>query len=78
MQYSRRRFLNQVGAAGGSAAVYQMALAMGLMAGNARAAGSFDGVTPGEGLVPILNRASGERRSVVLLGGGLSSSKFGL
>ena len=73
MQYSRRRFLNQVGAAGGSAAVYQMALAMGLMAGEARAAGSFDGATPGEGLVPRLNPSKGERRSVVLLGGGLSS-----
>jgi len=73
MQFSRRRFLNQVGAAGGSAAVYQMALAMGLMSGDAKAAGSFDGATPGAGLVPTLNRDKGERRSVVLLGGGLSS-----
>lgn len=58
---SRRRFLNQVGAVGGSAAVYQMALALGLTPG--RAHGSPSLVEP----------LKGARRSVVLLGGGLSS-----
>ena len=53
--------------------MYQMALAMGLMSGEAKAAGSFEGRTPGAGLVPILNKAKGQRRSVVMLGGGLSS-----
>jgi monoamine oxidase len=61
LQFSRRRFLNQVGAAGGSAAVYQMALALGLTPGSAQGA---------PGIVRPLN---GARRSVVLLGGGLSS-----
>lgn len=71
MQFSRRRFLNQVGAAGGSAAVYQMALAMGVMSGDAQAAGrKIAATTPGAGLVPRLTNA---KRSVVLLGGGLSS-----
>jgi monoamine oxidase len=59
--FTRRHFLTQVGAAGGSAAVYQMALALGLTPGRAH----------GEpGLVPPLK---GRGRSVVLLGGGLSS-----
>ena len=60
-RYSRRNFLNLVGSAGGSAAVYQMALAIGLTPG--RALGSPQLVRP-------LGDAS---RSVVLLGGGLSS-----
>ncbi len=64
MQFSRRRFLNQVGAAGGSAAVYQMALAMGLMSGTAHAAPARS---------PVIPPLKGAKRSVVLLGGGLSS-----
>ena len=60
-QYSRRRFLNQVGAAGGSAAVYQMALALGLTPGKAH------------GAPKLVQPLKGARRSVVLLGGGLSS-----
>jgi len=59
---SRRHFLHQVGAVGGSAAVYQMALALGLMPGKAHGAPKL--VTPLTG---------GNKRSVVLLGGGLSS-----
>ncbi|MFV2090129.1 MAG: flavin monoamine oxidase family protein, partial [Pseudomonadales bacterium] len=59
--HSRRDFLNLVGSAGGSAAVYQMALALGLTPG--RALGSPQLVRP----------ISGASRSVVLLGGGLSS-----
>ena len=59
--FTRRRFLHQVGAAGGSAAVYQMALALGLMPGKAFGAPQL--VTP----------LNGRKRSVVLLGGGLSS-----
>jgi monoamine oxidase len=59
---SRRSFLQQVGAAGGSTAVYQMALAMGLMADKAHGAPQL--VRPLTG---------GAQRSVVLLGGGLSS-----
>jgi monoamine oxidase len=49
-----------------------MALAMGLMSGEARAASTAGsmGSTPGAGLVPRLKNA---KRSVVLLGGGLSS-----
>lgn len=62
MAYSRRQFLSRIGAVGGSAAVYQMALALGLMPGAALG-------NPGE-LVPTLD---GIKRSVVLLGGGLSS-----
>lgn len=65
-QLSRRRFLNQVGAAGGSAAVYQMALAMGLMPGPVHGAAT----ATGSSVVPSL---TGAKRSVVLLGGGLSS-----
>ena len=61
MAFTRRNFLNMVGAAGGSAAVYQMALALGLMPGAAHGAPQ---------LVPPLGTA---KRSVVLLGGGLSS-----
>ena len=59
---SRRHFLHQVGAVGGSAAVYQMALALGLMPGKAHGAPKL--VTP---------LKDGNKRSVVLLGGGLSS-----
>lgn len=61
--FSRRRFLHRVGAAGGSLAVYQMALALGLTPG--RALGN-----PDAGVVPPL---TGATRSVILLGGGLSS-----
>jgi len=60
-QYSRRKFLNQVGAAGGSAAVYQMALALGLTPGSAQGSPAL--------VQPLKDRS----RSVVLLGGGLSS-----
>ncbi|MEM1435007.1 MAG: FAD-dependent oxidoreductase [Pseudomonadota bacterium] len=58
---SRRHLLEKVGAVGGSAAVYQVALALGLMPGKAAARPQ---------LVEPLGSA---RRSVVLLGGGLSS-----
>ena len=58
---SRRQFLTRVGAAGGSAAAYQMALALGLMAGKAHGAPQL--------VAPL----KGRRRSVLLLGGGLSS-----
>nr|VFK66690.1 MAG: monoamine oxidase [Candidatus Kentron sp. UNK]VFK72164.1 MAG: monoamine oxidase [Candidatus Kentron sp. UNK] len=58
---TRRKFLNMAGAIGGAAAVYQMALALGLMPG--RAHGAPEIVTP-------LGKT---KRSVVLLGGGLSS-----
>ncbi len=61
MTLSRRTFLHKIGAAGGSAAVYQMALALGLMPGAAHGA-----------VVPV-RPLNGSRRSVVLLGGGLSS-----
>nr|VFJ65139.1 MAG: monoamine oxidase [Candidatus Kentron sp. FM]VFJ66685.1 MAG: monoamine oxidase [Candidatus Kentron sp. FM]VFK13910.1 MAG: monoamine oxidase [Candidatus Kentron sp. FM] len=58
---TRRGFLNMVGAVGGSAAVYQIALALGLTSG--RAQGS-----------PLIMRPLGKtKRRVVLLGGGLSS-----
>lgn len=61
MALTRRKFLNQVGAVGGSAAVYQMALALGLMPGKAFGA-------------PQLVQPLGEnKRTVLLLGGGLSS-----
>ena len=58
---SRRRLLEWLGAAGGSAAVYQGALALGLMPGAAQAAPTQ---------MPHLGT---RQRSVVLLGGGLSS-----
>lgn len=61
---SRRQLLHRVGAVGGSAAVYQMALALGLMSGHAA------GAPIAPSLVPPLR---GAKRSVVLLGGGLSS-----
>ena len=50
-----------------------MALAMGLMSGEARAASTAGsmGSTPGAGLVPRLKNA---KRSVVLLGGALSAT----
>ncbi|HKK22744.1 MAG TPA: FAD-dependent oxidoreductase, partial [Pseudohaliea sp.] len=57
---TRRRVLELVGAAGGSAAVFQVALALGLTPGRAAAAPAP---------VPPL---AGRKRSVVLLGGGLS------
>nr|VFK57057.1 MAG: monoamine oxidase [Candidatus Kentron sp. TUN]VFK62556.1 MAG: monoamine oxidase [Candidatus Kentron sp. TUN] len=58
---TRRKFLNMAGVAGGSAAVYQMAMVLGLMSG--RTHGS-------PGIVAPLGKT---KRSVVLLGGGLSS-----
>nr|VFJ96578.1 MAG: hypothetical protein BECKH772A_GA0070896_1010611 [Candidatus Kentron sp. H]VFJ97987.1 MAG: hypothetical protein BECKH772B_GA0070898_1012310 [Candidatus Kentron sp. H]VFK03125.1 MAG: hypothetical protein BECKH772C_GA0070978_1011410 [Candidatus Kentron sp. H] len=57
---TRRKFLNMVGAVGGSAAVYRMALVLGLIPGSAH--GSL-------GIVVPLDK---RKRSVVLLGGGLS------
>jgi monoamine oxidase len=57
---TRRRLLELVGAAGGSAAVFQVALALGLTPGPAAAAPAA--------LPPL----AGRRRSVVLLGGGLA------
>ena len=68
--FSRRTFLCRIGVAGGSSAVYQMALALGLMPGSAL------GDNPGGGRnVPgsVVPRLAGPSRSVVLLGGGLSS-----
>ncbi len=68
--FTRRAFLNQVGAAGGSAAVYQMALALGLMPGSAQAQSRDAGrSTPGSVVPPLKDG----KVSVVLLGGGLSS-----
>jgi len=58
---TRRTFLNRVGAVGGSAAVYQVALALGLTPGRA------------EGAPRIVEPLGAKKRSVVLLGGGLSS-----
>jgi len=58
---TRRTFLNRVGAVGGSAAVYQMALALGLTPGSAH------------GAPRLVEPLGGRKRSVVLLGGGLSS-----
>jgi monoamine oxidase len=61
---TRRRLLEWLGAAGGSAAVYQGALALGLMPSGAAAAP----------VAPVAMPALGDRQcSVVLLGGGLSS-----
>jgi monoamine oxidase len=57
---TRRRLLELVGGAGGSAAVFQVALALGLTPGRAAAAPAP--------VVPL----AGRKRSVVLLGGGLS------
>jgi monoamine oxidase len=59
--FTRRRFLNLVGAAGGSAAVYQMALGLGLVPVVARA--------DRPDLAPL---GTGQRRSVVILGAGIS------
>ncbi len=60
--FSRRDFLNWVGAAGGSAAVYQASLALGLIPTRAEAH------TPRVSLPP----ASGAGRRVVVLGAGIS------
>jgi monoamine oxidase len=58
--FTRRGFLNLVGAAGGSAAVYQAALALGVIPRVARADR------------PDLAPVNGRKRSVVILGGGIS------
>jgi monoamine oxidase len=58
---TRRHFLQRLGAAGGSAAVLQAALALGLTPASVRAEPAALRLPPGEG------------RSVVLLGGGLAS-----
>ncbi len=60
--FSRRQFLNMVGAAGGSAAVYQASLALGLLPSAAEAH------TP---RAELMNVGQRERR-VVILGAGLS------
>jgi len=59
--FTRRQFLNSVGATGGSAAVYQMSMALGLLPGSAQA-------------VPFANvEALGKsQRSVVILGAGIA------
>ncbi len=59
--FTRRRFLNLAGAAGGSAAIYQMALGLGLIPTLARA--------DRPDLAPLGNR---QRRRVVILGAGIS------
>jgi monoamine oxidase len=59
--FTRRRFLNLVGAAGGSAAVYQMAMGLGLVPAVARA--------ERPDLAPLGAR---QRRTVVILGAGIS------
>ena len=59
---TRLAFLNWIGAVGGSAAVYPMALALGLMPG--KAGGAPRRVRPLGG---------GTKRSIALLGGGMSS-----
>src|ERR1700691_5012662 len=59
--FTRRRFLNLVGAAGGSAAVYQMAMGLGLVPLVARA--------ERPDLAPL---AANQRRTVVILGAGIS------
>ncbi len=60
--FSRRQFLNLVGAAGGSAAVYQASIALGLIPGGALAH------TPRAELLNL----GGKRRKVVVLGAGIS------
>jgi len=57
--FTRRRFLEMVGAAGGSAAMYRVASAIGLMAAPAQ--------TPLAGVRPL----GGARRRVVILGAGI-------
>jgi monoamine oxidase len=59
--FTRRRFLNMAGAAGGSAAVYQMALGLGLLPVAARA--------ERPDVAPLAAR---QRRKVVVLGAGIS------
>src|ERR1700692_3278923 len=59
--FSRRRFLNLVGAAGGSAAVYQLAIGLGLVPMVARA--------DRPDLAPLGDK---QRRSVVILGAGIA------
>ena len=59
MQFTRRQFLNAVGSVGGSAAVYQSALAIGLMPAS---------TTPSSTLNPIKNNS----QKVVILGAGLA------
>lgn len=59
--FTRRAFLQRLGAAGGSAAVLQGALALGLTPAVSRAASLVNALPRGDG------------RSVLLLGGGLSS-----
>ncbi len=59
--FTRRRFLNLAGAAGGSAAIYQMALGLGLIPMSARA--------DRPDLAPL---GAKRRRTVVILGAGIS------
>ncbi|MEE4360350.1 MAG: FAD-dependent oxidoreductase [Pseudomonadales bacterium] len=59
-QVSRRRFLELVGAAGGSGAMYRVASAMGIMAA--------PGASPLARVAPL----TGKRRKVVILGAGIS------
>ena len=59
--FTRRRFLNLVGAAGGSAAVYQMAMGLGLVPVVTRA--------DRPDLAPL---GANQRRTVVILGAGIS------
>src|ERR1700722_19026221 len=60
--FTRRRFLNLAGAAGGSAAVYQMAMGLGLVPAVARA--------ERPDLAPLGPR---QKRTVVILGAGISA-----
>ena len=58
-QFSRRQFLNAVGKAGGSAAVYQSALALGLISNTQATRAALKPVT-------------GSRKKVIILGAGLA------
>lgn len=60
--FTRRQFLNMVGAAGGSAAIYQASVALGLISSTAAAD------TPRADLAPVGRNG----RSVVILGAGIS------
>jgi monoamine oxidase len=62
--FTRRQFLEMVGAAGGSAAVYQASVALGLIPATAAAD------TPRA----VLTDVGRERRSVVILGAGSPGS----
>ncbi len=64
--FSRRQFLNMVGAAGGSAAVYQASVALGLIPTAAEAH------TPRADLMNVRAGGDGRRLKVVILGAGIS------